>query len=197
MRAPPGKLWRGCAVLAFLAACERDPLDVACPEVAPEELVVTELRGEQDGEDVVGEWIELFNRSGQTIDLVGLKVRLSTLDGGRRDEFTVRTSLEVPPDGYVTLGRFSAGEEPAHVDYGYASELDRALNTTGAVELFGCGGLEVDQMIYRDLPTLGTLALDGAVAPPDARANDSEDNFCIDAAGAGEGTPQMENPPCS
>jgi hypothetical protein len=45
------------------------------------------------------------------------------------------------------------------------------------------------------LPSTGTLALDGAVVPPDASANDLEDNFCVDDNS--RGTPQQENPPCS
>lgn len=198
MRAPLPKSWVGCALLVLLAGCERDPLDVACPEVAPDQLVVTELRGAQAGDtDTLGEWIEVFNGSGHPIDLLGLKVRLSTLDGGSRDEFTVRSSVSVAADAYATLGRFARGEEPAYVDYGYADELDSDLNTTGAVELFACG-VEIDQVIYRDLPSAGTLALDGAVEPPDAAANDSEDNFCIDDAAAdGAGSPQQENPPCT
>jgi hypothetical protein len=126
---------------------------------------------------------------------VGLRVVLKTLDGGSVEDFTVRRSVSIGGDGYVTLGRFADGSEPAHVSYGYASELDDEINTTGAIELIACG-VEIDQVVYMSLPGAGTLALDGSLAP-DASANDTASNFCVDAAGAGEGTPQQENPPCT
>jgi hypothetical protein len=190
-----GKRGLGAALVALLAlGCERDPLDVPCPEAGVGELVVTEIRGTQAGEDLDGEWIEIFNRSGQPVDLLGLRVRLSTLNGGSRNEFIVRRSLQVANDSYVTLGRFLDGSAPEHVNYGYAGELDREINSTGAIQLFACG-FEVDQVIYRSLPSTGTLALDGAIVPPDATANDLEENFCVDENG--RGTPQQENPPCS
>lgn len=177
-------------------ACERDPLDVACPDVGVGGLVVTEVRGDQEGsDDDQGEWIELFNASGSTIDLVGLRVVMRTLNGSSVDELTVRRSVTATANGYVTLGSFPDGQEPSHIDYGYADEFGGELNTTGAIEIIACGA-EVDQVVYQSLPGAGTLALDGALAP-DASANDSETNFCVDAAGAGEGTPQQENPPCS
>jgi hypothetical protein len=190
-----GKHGLGAALLALLAlGCERDPLDVPCPEAGVGELVVTEVRAAQGDEDLEGEWIEIFNRSGQPVDLLGLRVRLSTLDGGSRNELTVRRPLQVASDAYVTLGRFFDGQAPEHVNYGYAAEIDREINSTGAIQLFACG-FEVDQVIYRSLPSTGTLALDGAVVPPDASANDLEDNFCVDDNS--RGTPQQENPPCS
>lgn len=176
-------------------ACEREPLDVDCPDLAVGGLVVTEVRGDQDGStDTQGEWIEIFN-PGATIDLVGLRVVFQTLTGSI-DSFTVRRSLTINGGGYVTLGRFPDNDLPSHVSYGYADELDTAINERGAIELIGCDNVEVDQVVYQQLPGVGTLALDGALSP-DASANDSEANFCVDAAGAGEGTPQQENPPCS
>jgi hypothetical protein len=192
-----GSRWVVVASLALsVFACERDPLEVDCPDVAIGGLVDTEVRGDQVGDgDDQGEWIELFNGSGSTIDLVGLRVILKTLDGSSIEDFTVRRPLTVSAGSYVTLGRFATNQEPTHVSYGYADELDRAINSTGAIELVACG-VEVDQVVYMSLPGTGTLALDGDLAPS-AVDNDDQANFCVDAAGAGEGTPQQENPPCS
>lgn len=175
-------------------ACERDPLEVDCPDVGIGGLVVTEVRGDQDGStDTQGEWIEIFN-PGATIDLVGLRVVFKTLTGNAED-FTVRRSLTISGSGYVTLGQFSDEMLPDHVSYGYGDELASDINDRGAIELIACG-VEVDQVVYQSLPGVGTLALDGNLAPS-AIDNDDEGNFCIDAAGAGEGTPQQENPPCN
>lgn len=177
--------------------CERDPLDVECPEVGPGGLVITEVRGDQDGaDDSQGEWIELFNASGSTIDLVGLRIVMKTLNGSSVEDFTVRRSVPVAAGAYVTLGNFPDGQEPSHVDYGYSDEFDGSINSTGAIEAIACG-VEIDQVVYQSLPGNGTLSFDGAVQPPDAGENDKETSFCIDANGAGEGSPQQENPPCA
>ena len=192
-----GFCWVVAAVLTLpLFACERDPLGVDCPEVSVGGLVITEVRGDQDGgADDQGEWIELFNASGATIDLVGLRLVMKTLNGSSEEDFTIRGPLSVPNSGYATFGRFPEGEEPPHISYGYATELDTGINTTGAIEVIACG-IEIDQVVYQTLPGAGTLAFDGSLAP-DATANDSEANFCVDATDAGEGSPQQENPPCT
>ena len=125
--------------------------------------------------------------------LLGLRVELTTLDGGSTQEFTVRRDFSVAPGSYVTFGRFDDGDVDApHVDYGYKADLDASLFSTAAIEIVVCG-VEIDQAVYRGLPDDGTLALDGASAPS-AVANDTESNFCVDATG---GTPREENNPCT
>ena len=184
------------SLIVPLFACERAPLEIDCPDVGLGGLVISEVRGDQEGDqDSQGQWIEVYNASGVTIDLVGLRIVLKTLDGSSIEEFTVRRSVPVTAGGYATLGSFNDDQLPSHINYGYADELDRNMNTTGAIELVACGD-EIDQVVYQALPELGTLALDGALSP-DAAANDDQANFCVDSAGAGEGTPQKENPPCT
>jgi len=154
-------------------------------------LVVTEISGAQDT-GTLGEWIELYNASSDTIALLGTRIELTTLDGGSTQEFTVRSDRSVAAGSYVTLGRFADGSEPAHIDYGYSDELNDSLLSTAAIEIIVCG-LEVDQAVYRGLPSDGSLAFDGALAPSSVE-NDNETNFCVDGTG---GTPGQENPPCS
>ena len=67
------------ALLPLLAGlccigCERDPLDVPCPDLGPDDLVVTEIHGPQTGEDRYGEWIEVYNPTGRAVDLTGLRI---------------------------------------------------------------------------------------------------------------------------
>lgn len=177
--------------LAFLAAgCERAPLD--CASVDSGALVITELSGNQGDSNPLGEWIELFNAGNATIPLLGLRIELTTLDGSRTQEFAVRENIQVAPGAYVTFGRFAAGDPGSdHVDYGYKTELDDSLFTTAAIEVVVCGE-QIDRVIYRDLPSDGTLAFNGTLAPS-ATANDDDENFCVDNTG---GSPRQENPPC-
>ena len=52
----------GAAVVA-LACLPRDGVPAVCPQVAQGDLVVSELRGPQEGADSFGQWIEVFNAS--------------------------------------------------------------------------------------------------------------------------------------
>lgn len=184
------------------AGCATDPLDIACPEVAVGELVVTEIHGPQTGADAYGEWIELYNTTKRAIDLSGLSVSVTKLDGSTEARFLVRTATTIGPGAYAVFGKQIAGDEPAHVDYGYISDLDSKLFDSGAVDVESCG-LRIDRMVYRNLPTKGSVILDGSIEPPTAAANDDEVNLCLDTTEDAmteqsgiRGTPQESNPPC-
>jgi hypothetical protein len=192
----------GLVALALAAtACGRDALDDGCPTVAAGDLAVTELRGPQDDADGPnGQWIELY--ATRATSLGGLQVDVTKLDGSDGGSFLVRADLDLAAGAYAVLGGFPAGEAPAHVDYAYGDDLGDDLFATAAITIAACG-VEVDRIIYRDLTDFGTLALDGAIDPPSAAANDDETAFCVDdrlddsnpTAGAG-GTPGASNPPC-
>lgn len=192
------------SVAALAPGCSREALEVPCPPVAVGELVITEVRGAQDGgDDEQGEWIEVFNATDWTVSLLGLRVEVQKLDGTGAGGFLVRSpDLEVPAGGYAVLGRFERDVEPDHVDYGYKGDLDDELAASGAIHLLACDA-EIDRVVYRGLTDFGSLALDGAIDPPSAAANDSEAAFCVDqaldetnpSAGA-RGTPGDHNPTC-
>jgi hypothetical protein len=165
-------------------------------------LVITEVHGPQSGEDAYGQWIEIYNSSARTIDLAGLSVSVIRLDGSAEARFLVRNATTVAPNGYAVFGRQVAGSEPAHVDYGYISDLEKDLYDSGAIEVSSCG-LRIDLMVYRNLPTKGSVILDGSIDPPTAEANDDEVNLCIDQTEDAmteqsgiRGTPQEGNPVC-
>jgi len=170
--------------------------------VSEGELVVTEVHGPQSGEDKYGEWIEIYNTTGRTIDLSGLSVSFTKLDGSSVTDLFIRSALTIEPGGYSVFGRQPAGAEPEYVDYGYISDIDSKLFDSAAVEISTCGQ-RIDLAVYRNLPTKGSLALSGAISPPTAIANDDEINWCVDNA-EDENTPQLgvrgtpgeENPVC-
>jgi hypothetical protein len=182
---------RFAAVLTLLASCTREPEAFVCPSIAEGELVITELRGPQSGSDTWGQWVELFNASGSDIDLYGLRVTLQPGDGSDPDAFVIRTEpVEVPLGAYVVLGREDDRHRSAHVDYGYEVDVVGDLPPSGKVEVEACGEL-LDTVTYRDLPVLGSLALDGAL-PPTAGANDDQASWCADATEPPLGGPQTE-----
>jgi hypothetical protein len=196
-----------CGLACTLASgCVREPLDAICPAVDVGDLVITELRGPQSGGDTYGQWIEIAfadTTAGEAIDLAGLEVITLRLDGSGERRIAIRDSEPLAPGDYAVLGRFDRGAEPEHVDYGYKSDLDSNLYPSALVRVFACGVL-IDQVVYRELPVLGTLALDGALAPT-AEANDDEAAWCVDdvedpsdttALGI-RGTPGERNLPCA
>ncbi len=185
-----------------IAGCAHDPLDIPCPDLQAGDLVLTEVHGPQTGEDRYGEWIEVFNASGRTIDLSGLEVRLTKLDGSSAEKLLVRDRVLIEPEGYAVFGQQPGGNEPDYVDYGYISDIDKKLFDSAAVEIRSCGE-QVDLTVYRNLPTRGSLQLSGAINPPSADANDVELNWCVDDREDDNtptlgirGTPQEENPVC-
>jgi hypothetical protein len=155
--------------------------------VAPGTLVLTEVRGSQSGPDTWGQWIELYNASAAEVPLAGAKVVFTKLDGSDTAAIVLRDpALTVAPGGYVVLGRFPAGQEPAHVDYGWSDEAQADLPDGALLQIVGCGGQVIDQVVYRDLPAQGSFGFMGM--PPDADATDVETDWCIDAVDDGPTT---------
>jgi hypothetical protein len=189
----------GLLALIVPAACARAPAEAACPELEPGELVVTEIRSAQDPEDPAGSWIEIFNSSGHTVDLIGIRLGFR-----RRDEDTatttalVRRRLEAAPGSFTVLGLFDDAEPPSHVHYGllddFVAETRRSWVAPGVVAVETCGVL-VDQAVY-ERPAAGTYSLGGI---PDANRNDLGTAWCNDATQVGAtspGTPKSPNIAC-
>ena len=191
--------------LLLLAACERDPIDVPCPQLEVGDLVVTEIRGVQDPEPGYGEWIELYNASPDTVDLLGLRIDLTKLvDGTAAASILLHDGpTQAAPGSYFVVGGFPAGEEPAHVAYGYGDDFTGLLPSGAAVDIHSCGVL-VDRMIYRELPGEGTWSFTGAIDPPEDAENDVEGSWCVDLTEDDDtpamgirGTPGEANIPCA
>jgi hypothetical protein len=185
-------------VACAAVACERDPLPEACPQVAPGELVISEIRGPQSGgTDTLGQWVEVYNASSRVIGIGGLGLRMRKLDGSGDVTVLVRSATpKIAAHGYAVLGRFAAGQEPAYVTYGFLGDFTSNLYPSAAFELDACG-TRIDEVRYASLPGAGSLAFDGA-RDPDASANDDPKNWCVDAAGTNHpGTPLERNHPCA
>lgn len=180
-------------IFALLVAggCSRDPIDVPCPDIQPGDLVISEVRGAQNPEPGYGEWIEIYNASADAVDLTGLRVDLTKLvDGTAAASILLHDGpTQAAPGSYFVVGSFPAGEEPAHVAYGYGDDFTGVLPSGAAIDIHSCGVL-VDRMIYRALPDEGTWSFTGEVDPPDGNENDDEDAWCADLT-EDEDTPRM------
>jgi hypothetical protein len=194
----PVRVWFLAVVGIFggIAGCEHDPAEHICPDVTDGGLVVTELRGDQDPDDALGQWIEIYNASGVDLDLAGLVVRLRSLDGSRDDRILVRTPVTIGTDSYavIALGDSSPGE---YVDYVAGTDAGAVMPSTGAIDLDACDDLPTlqfaDQLLFRNgLPSTGTYSL--GLAPPTAIGNDMDPNWCTNPDPMG--TPGEANPAC-
>lgn len=185
------------AILLALSACERDAEEALCPDVAVGGLIVTEVRGPQNPADAVnGEWIEIYNASGASIDMEGIRVRFRRKDGSSEIPIIVRESTPVAAGGYVVLGLFlNDASRPAHVDYGFASDFTQSWLAAAAIDVETCG-TRIDRAVYDVLPKMGTFSFG---ATPNADMNDDLGLWCTNVTMMGTaypGTPKQANPPC-
>ncbi|MDP7114605.1 MAG: lamin tail domain-containing protein, partial [Myxococcota bacterium] len=161
-------------------------------------VIVTEvMQNPAAVSDNDGEWFELHNTTGSSIDLDGCE--LSDDDGL---DHTIAGSLVVGGGGYLVL---ATEADPAlnggfSVDYEYGGGLNL---TNGDDEvILSCGGLQIDRVGWDDGatfpdPTGASMSL--APAYLDQYANDDGAHWCeaTSTFGAGDqGTPGSANDPC-
>ncbi|WP_181197641.1 lamin tail domain-containing protein [Enhygromyxa salina] len=162
------------------------------------DLVISEIVANVEGADAGREWFEIYNASGDTIDLQGLTLVYEKIDGSGRKEHVIARSVEIAPGGYAVVSSTldELAEDAPLVDYGYGGDLGELGNTGGylAVE---CGAV-IDEVYYEEASETASRALDGSSAP-DAIANNDLANWCdsktTDEAGFAA-TPQATNDPC-
>jgi uncharacterized protein len=160
----------------------------------PDDLVFTEvIQNPSVVDDSDGEWFEMVNRTGNSLDLAGCT--LSDLDS---DSHTI-TALSVPANGRVVFGTnpdFGTNGNVV-VDYDYGSSLTLG---NGADELvLDCAG-QIDRIEWTGSapwpdPTGASMSLsEGSLL-----ANHVGANWCVASSsyGAGDlGTPGDVNDPC-
>ena len=163
------------------------------------DLVITELMTNPSQVRASwGEWVEIHNRSTSTVDLKGLKV------SGSGGSFTVGTTVEVAPGGYVVMapnGSATNNGGLPRVDYVYSFTSFELGNRSGSLSLT-YGTTTFDAVVY-SIP-LGFPAPWGLSMSLDAdyinvTDNDSGDRWCGASTqyGAGDyGTPGAANDLC-
>jgi len=160
---------------------------------APGDLVFTELMvdplASMDGE---GEWIELANRSGRTVWLDGLVLRVDGEATG-----LLATGAAVEPGARVLLG---VSADPARNGGVTLAALwaDRPLGNRGGELALEADGVVLDHTTWAAAPAGASLGLDLEVADP--AANDLAEAWCPATepwADGDFGSPGTTNEPCS
>jgi hypothetical protein len=146
--------------------------------------------------DTLQPWIELYNASGHSLDLYGVKVRFRRPDGSGETDTIVRRSLTVAAGSYTVLGLAPDDMRASYHDYGIAADFHASWPSSAAVDVEVCGE-RIDRAQYSSLPKTGTYSL--GASPPTADANDLPSAWCTDTtmnAGSFPGTPQKANTAC-
>jgi hypothetical protein len=165
--------------------------------------------------DEDGEWVELYNTSGSTLDLAGYSFH----DDGT-DWWVFDSSVLVAPHDYVVICanpdsgenggipcdawfyRFPNGDEPTG-GTGHGSGVAIA-NNDDELTLTGPDGVDIDRFDYDDTdsdPIEAAMSFGLDPNKLDGTLNDDVANWCVQTtllSGAGEpGTPGQANDPCS
>jgi hypothetical protein len=96
--------------------------------------VISEVQADYDaptgasGADTGHEWFEIHNASSAPIELAGVVLEHLRPTEPTGDTHVMRTAT-IPANGYLVLGNTVAAAAPAHVDYGYGSDLGDLFNT--------------------------------------------------------------------
>ncbi len=180
------------AISLVVAGCTRDTAEALCPDIVEGDLVVTEIGGPQMDNELAPEFVELYNASGATVDLYGVKVRFRRRDGSSEIAILVRRPVAAAPGSYTVLGKDDDFELSSYVDYGFNTDFEETWLGAAAVDVEACG-TQIDRAIYDSLPRIGTYSL--GTNPPTGEANDLPANWCTDPRTT-PGSPQQANVAC-
>ncbi|MBM4318495.1 MAG: hypothetical protein FJ125_00690, partial [Deltaproteobacteria bacterium] len=210
-----------CRVADAQAECSYTYQDVACPAnqvcnaglcepfvsgPQPGDLVVTEIMADPKlVGDSVGEWFEVYNASGEVLELAGVTFK----DNGSNIFRLSQESLQIQPDRYMVFGRSAnrLTNGGVVVDYAYGSGMTLSNGTADAIVIINVTGEEVDRVEFdagAGWPYLAgmSIQLDGALDPAEAD-NGSGLLWClsrelIDGSNpaSDRGTPGAANPGC-
>jgi hypothetical protein len=190
-----------CVVVWLGSGCGRDAIggSAHCDGLLPGDVVITEVHANPDGADADGEYVELFNASGQELSLDGLALAASRLDGASpKSHRFLAGSIE--DEAYFVVGNAAPSSARAHVDYSYEQALGSLRNSDGIVSI-RCDEMLIDEVRYEATSDGRALELDGQLVP-DHELNDDARHWCITPVGAAPsfdgnfGTPGARNNRC-
>lgn len=166
------------------------------------DVVITEfMANPAPREDSTGEWLEVYNTTGGSIDLQDW-----TLKSGATESHTIDSEVTVPADGRAILGVSSdpAGNGDVTPDYVYNSVF--LANDSDSLRLVDTSGAVSDFVFYEEGSILEgrSRMLDPSVDIT-ASANDEFDHWCpamatatpLGADDAQRGTPAQSNAECA
>lgn len=175
----------------------------ACQNLQDGDLVVSEFMADPAGEDTGKQYIEIYNAAGRDVDIGGLTVFHSFIDGSRLRAMTLEAG-KILAGGYFVAG--DTGDDvnarPAYINYGYGTRLGALRHENGVIGL-RCGSRVIDQVSYVSSEPGHARELDGALFPASV-ATRSDTTWCNATKPLGElqpgqnfGTPGQPNGLCS
>ena len=175
-------------LLLVLGSCGREELGAAsaCDDLAPGDIVITEVHANPDGRDGEAEYVELFNASGELLSLDGLSLVTGRSVGTGESSHRFFEASMAPGD-YLVVGNAPFDAMPPHLDYSYGSTLGSLRNSDALVSV-RCDELLIDQVIYERTSDGRALELDGRFAPDD-ELNDDAARWCTTPEGVSEFSP--------
>lgn len=195
--------WISCSVLVAACGPSDDVVEGECRDsLIAGDLVLTEVfadfkapAGGTSGADEGKEWIEIYNASDRPIELEGLRIDHSRIDGSKLNSH-VMTAVTIAPGQFFTMGNSTSDLVPAYVDYGYSADLGDLFNSDGGKLSLNCGTAEIDSATYEAIKEGRSRQLTSS-SPPDYTLNDDPNNWCEAAAAefdpANFGTPGADS----
>ena len=111
-----------------------------CP--GSEFVKINEFMPDPDGSDAGQEWIELYNTSGDSIDLEGWKLQWGS--SGWSSSYVFEAGSTIAGNGYVLVGESTV----ANADYITTLVMGNASSSGDGLRLVHCGGGAADTVIY-------------------------------------------------
>jgi hypothetical protein len=170
--------------------------------VQPGDVVFSEMNVNPEVvEDEVGEWVELFNTSGRSINLNGYTFR-----DDDQDEWVLQGDLVVAPGGYFVLCANISPETnggvpcDGHFNRDWEGNGIALGNGDDELVLTRPDGVEIDWLHYDDTWYTPGVAIGVHPDHLDGGDNDDPAHWCpqttIISTGGEPGTPGMVNDPC-
>ena len=169
--------------------------------VQPGDIIITEIMNNPAiADDAVGEWVEVMNTTGESIDLEGF-----TLSDNGNDTHVIASSVVVAPGGFAILAASADLGLDGVVTADYVFEGIAFGNGSDAVMVWK-DDVVIDEVAYDNgetFPDMSGVAMNLSPGAYDAASNDDGANWCAATsilALAGEitdyGTPGSENTAC-
>ncbi|WP_138432857.1 T9SS type A sorting domain-containing protein [Winogradskyella algicola] len=154
----------------------------ACSNVG--DVIITEVMQNPSADtDPAGEYFELYNTTGSSIDLQGWVIKDDVSTG---ETHTIISSLVIPANGYIVIGNVSTTVPT--LDYNYGNDISLGNSTDGII--IECGGGTIDQVIWDNgatFPDPSGASMELSVTALNATDNDDGANWGVATSDIGNG----------
>jgi len=186
--------------LACASDCTFDTASCV-PGIGPGTIVITEIMANPNGvSDTNGEWFEVTNNTGATIDLNGWF--LSSSDDGTH-QIDAGGPLNIAAGGYLVFGLNGVTAENGGVTVDYVYTGLTLGNSSDDIALQNPSAEVIDVVVYdaTNFPLRSGASLSLDPASTNTVANDTGANWCPSSARLGldwdRGSPGVANPSCA